>query len=308
MIQRTDAPEVPEIIRLHREALAGSGAEITLRGVTEGWVAPVVVYDAPTGFAEEAWVKDQPDTVLAWTIAGADVTCEFGKWRGRSVKAWRPAVTLKPASTPNEYRARGQIRFGQFVITDALLRVVAEGLGMSRSDHTILRDDLIFGNDPELKRSLKEYADRSVDPISPPSRVEMEARAILIVERLLSVHHLDRHRPQSGGLAPIALKRVADYMLTHLGEEIPMIDLATIARLAPHHFCRAFKQSTGLPPHAWLVARRIERAQEMMLGHPDKGLIEIALAVGYQSHAAFGAAFRRATGVSPGQWRRERLR
>ena len=110
----------------------------------------------------------------------------------------------------------------------------------------------------------------------------------------------------SGGLPPRVLKTVRDFLMSHLAEDVSLAELAAIADLSPHHFCRAFKQSTGLPPHAWLTARRIERAQELMAAHPKMGLTEVALCVGYQSQAAFGVAFRRVTGCTPGQWRRER--
>lgn len=109
-----------------------------------------------------------------------------------------------------------------------------------------------------------------------------------------------------GGLAPWQLNRVTDYLMAHLADDVALAELATIAGLSPHHFCRAFKQSTGLPPHAWLTARRMERAQEMIVAHPAMGLSDIALCVGYQSQAAFGAAFKRVTGATPSQWRRGR--
>ena len=110
----------------------------------------------------------------------------------------------------------------------------------------------------------------------------------------------------AGGLAPRQLKRATDYMLSRMADDLSLGELAAVADLSPHHFCRAFRQSTGLPPHAWLTARRIERAQEMMLAHREMGLTEVALSVGYSTQAAFGVAFRRVTGATPGQWRRER--
>jgi AraC family transcriptional regulator len=68
------------------------------------------------------------------------------------------------------------------------------------------------------------------------------------------------------------------------------------------------KQSTSLLPHAFVAHWRMEQAQELMAAHPAMGLTEIALCVGYQSQAAFGAAFKRVTGTTPSQWRRGRLR
>jgi AraC-like DNA-binding protein len=110
-----------------------------------------------------------------------------------------------------------------------------------------------------------------------------------------------------GGLAGWQLERVTGYVMARLASDIALAELASIAGLSPYHFARAFKQSTGLPPHAWLTARRTERAQALMLAHPAMPLIDVALAVGYASHTAFGAAFKRVVGAPPAEWRRERL-
>jgi AraC family transcriptional regulator len=115
------------------------------------------------------------------------------------------------------------------------------------------------------------------------------------------------HRQVSGGLAPRQMKRVADFLLANLAEDVGLAELAAIAGLSPHHFCRAFKHSTGLPPHAWLAAGRMERAKEMVAAHPGMGLIEVALCAGYSSQTTFGIAFKLAAGRTPEQWRRERI-
>jgi AraC family transcriptional regulator len=103
------------------------------------------------------------------------------------------------------------------------------------------------------------------------------------------------------------MKRVADFLLANLAEDVGLAELAAIAGLSPHHFCRAFKHSTGLPPHAWLAAGRMERAKEMVAAHPGMGLIEVALCAGYSSQTTFGIAFKLAAGRTPEQWRRERI-
>ena len=131
----------------------------------------------------------------------------------------------------------------------------------------------------------------------------IESYAALLWPYLFAVR---KEFPSRGGLSGRVLRRLTDYAMANLGSEVSLSELAAIADLSPYHFCRAFKQSTGLPPHAWLTARRIARAQEMMLAHREMGLTEIALGVGYSTQAAFGVAFRRVTGVTPGQWRRER--
>lgn len=139
-------------------------------------------------------------------------------------------------------------------------------------------------------------------------RLWWDSMATAMLVRLFDINIGAARSPARGGLAPRVLQRCEDYLIAHLADEVTLDELAAIAGLSPHHFCRAFRQSTGLPPHAWLAARRIERAQALMRAHPQMRLIEVALSVGYASQGSFGAAFKRATGMSPGDWRREMRR
>jgi AraC-like DNA-binding protein len=79
-----------------------------------------------------------------------------------------------------------------------------------------------------------------------------------------------------------------------------------LAGLSAKHFARAFRQSTGVPPHRWLIEKRIERAKALLLGG-GLSLAEIALACGFADQSHFTAAFRRGTGITPGAYRRETL-
>jgi AraC family transcriptional regulator len=79
--------------------------------------------------------------------------------------------------------------------------------------------------------------------------------------------------------------------------------LAALVRLSPHHFCRAFKQSLGLPPGRCHAHRRIERAKQL-LGKPQCSVMEIGLSLGYSETSSFTAAFRRTTGLTPTTFRR----
>jgi AraC family transcriptional regulator len=108
-----------------------------------------------------------------------------------------------------------------------------------------------------------------------------------------------------GGLAPWQVKRVSDYIQSDLAADPGLAELASIVGLSTEHFCRAFKASTGLPPHAWLVSRRIERAREL-LERTNLPVEEIAAQVGYAEPSHLARMFRRAHGVSPTQYRRER--
>jgi AraC-like DNA-binding protein len=81
--------------------------------------------------------------------------------------------------------------------------------------------------------------------------------------------------------------------------------LAAMAGLSPFHFIRAFRTITGKTPHQYVRARRIERAQELLVTTPIP-VTEVCDAVGFQSLGSFSAMFRRLTGESPGAYRAAR--
>jgi AraC-like DNA-binding protein len=101
-----------------------------------------------------------------------------------------------------------------------------------------------------------------------------------------------------GGLAAWQQRIVTDYIEEHLAEQISLATLAQMVRLSTYHFCRAFKQSFGVPPHRFHTARRIERAK-VLLAKPSPSVTDIGLTVGFSQTSSFTAAFRRATGQTP---------
>jgi AraC family transcriptional regulator len=107
------------------------------------------------------------------------------------------------------------------------------------------------------------------------------------------------------GLAPWQIRRVLTYVDANLGTPIRNKDLAAVARLSEFHFNVAFRKSVGHPPHEYIIRRRMERAQGLMLS-TDKALSEIAAECGLADQAHFTRLFRRFVGESPAAWRRAR--
>ena len=107
-----------------------------------------------------------------------------------------------------------------------------------------------------------------------------------------------------GGLACWQKRAVVGYIEEHLGEQICLGTLAQLARLSQHHFCRAFKQSFGVPPHQYHVRRRIEQAK-LLLADRSISITDIALTIGYSQTSSFSVAFRKITGWTPSELRRE---
>jgi AraC family transcriptional regulator len=107
-----------------------------------------------------------------------------------------------------------------------------------------------------------------------------------------------------GGLAPWQLRRVTTHIDASLEATIRLSDVAALTGLSTSHFARAFKVSAGVTAHAYIIQRRIRRAQEMMLTSGDS-LCQIALACGLCDQAHFSRLFRRLVGISPSAWRRQ---
>src|SRR6266404_8667479 len=109
-----------------------------------------------------------------------------------------------------------------------------------------------------------------------------------------------------GGLAPWQAKRISSYIEDNLGSNIRATDLAGIVQLSTSHFFRAFRNSFGEAPLAYIMKRRILRAQEMMLSS-RYSLLRIALECGMCDQAHFTRVFRRIVGINPNTWRRQFL-
>ncbi len=108
------------------------------------------------------------------------------------------------------------------------------------------------------------------------------------------------------GLAPWQIRKVKIHLESHLGSRIITKDLASIAGLSPFHFSRAFRESFGDSPHRYILRRRIEHSQGLMLT-TKASLADIAFQCGLVDQAHFGKLFRRLVGETPGAWRRARI-
>jgi AraC family transcriptional regulator len=108
-----------------------------------------------------------------------------------------------------------------------------------------------------------------------------------------------------GGLAPWQVCKVLTHIEAHLGAPITTAELANLVRLSPFYFSRAFRRSFNDSPHAYLMRRRVERAQGLMLTTTTP-LAQIAVSCGLADQAHLTRLFRRFAGESPATWRRAR--
>lgn len=162
-------------------------------------------------------------------------------------------------------------------------------------------------NDPALRHLLLLL----LRVMARPEAID-RARVDLIVSRLAT--HLTgvygktsvQRRTPRGGLAPWQLRRAQDLFRANLNGDVSLNRLAAECNLSVRHFTRAFRQSTGLPPHRWLLQHRVECAKKL-LRQPTLPLADVALSCGFCDQSHFTRVFSAVAGVSPGAWRRARL-
>jgi AraC family transcriptional regulator len=118
-------------------------------------------------------------------------------------------------------------------------------------------------------------------------------------------HEGGQRQIQRGGLGAWQARRLAAHVDANLAKKISTPQLAKYLNLSASHFCRAFKCTFGVPPHTWVMRRRMEMAQGLMLT-TSATLSEIAIICGMADQAHFTHCFRRIFGETPYVWRRTR--
>ncbi|MET0937410.1 MAG: AraC family transcriptional regulator [Luteibacter sp.] len=109
------------------------------------------------------------------------------------------------------------------------------------------------------------------------------------------------------GLAPWQTKLATEMIASRLDGKLSIAELATACALSQSHFSRAFLHTLGVPPHRWLLDRRVDRAKELITGG-DMPLADVARACGFANQSHFTRVFVGLTGMPPGKWRRMRHR
>jgi AraC family transcriptional regulator len=109
-------------------------------------------------------------------------------------------------------------------------------------------------------------------------------------------------RTRVSGLSKWRLKRATEYITANLADPISLADIAAATGLSRMHFAAQFRVATGLRPHEYLLQRRIERAQALLLTS-RLPLVEIAFEVGFKTQAHFTTVFARVVGETPNVWR-----
>src|SRR5580698_4519354 len=225
---------------------------------------------------------------------------------GRPVQGWSDPGTLNltPADMEATWEASGASCAIVLLMPEAFLSRVISEHWEADPRHVELIPQFL-AHDPVIQGVATRLAHEAQSG-SPSDRLYAESACEFLAHHMLhSYSTLSAPAPRaSGGLPGRRLKLILDYIEEHLAQPISLRQLGELAGLRTRHFERAFRQATGMPPHAYVLKKRVARAQDLLLSQPRLSMDEIATRTGFSSASHLAATFRRQTGYSPTEFRR----
>jgi AraC-like DNA-binding protein len=220
----------------------------------------------------------------------------------RPVRAQHPGarhLSLVPAKLP-VWGYAGSIRYFRRM----LLAFDAASIASVLDDAALPREPRLMFCDPRAWRLADLLAAECTNP-TPLSRLYGDSLATALLVSVLRPLAAVEPVPRASGLAPWQLRRVTAHIEDNVCEAIQLRELAAMTGLSQSHFGRAFKASTGMPPHRWQLEARVRRAQRLLV-EADMPLAQVALETGFAEQSHFTRVFRRIVGTTPRAWQRER--
>jgi AraC family transcriptional regulator len=212
-------------------------------------------------------------------------------------------IMLVPAGNPGLWRCSARRDLLLVYLEPQLVqRVAAEAFDLDPARLTVPPLDAL--DLPQLRAAMGTLdAELTAGGAGGPLAAESLANVLAV--------HLIRHvlaprrpaRGRDGALPRGRLRAVVEYIEEHLDASPTLEQVAAVASLSVYHFARQFKTATGLPPHQYVIVRRVERAKHLLQARTDLSLAEVAACAGFSDQSQFSQHFKRLVGVTPGQFR-----
>jgi AraC family transcriptional regulator len=212
------------------------------------------------------------------------------------------AISLVPAGSPVRVRSSGcDDSLHIFLEPGLVARIAAEAFDLDPARLTVPPLDSL--DLPQLRAAMRAV-DAELTACNAGGPFAAESLAHLLAVHLIR-HVLAPRRPargRDGALPRRRLRAVVAYIEEHLDAGPSREQMAAVARLSPYQFARQFKAATGLPPHQYVIARRVERAKQLLQGGGDFTLAQVAARAGFSNQSVFTQHFKRLVGVTPGRF------
>jgi AraC family transcriptional regulator len=214
------------------------------------------------------------------------------------------SIYVVPAGSPVQVRSRRWKDSLHIYLEPGLVaRVAAEAFDLDPARLTVPPLDAL--DLPHLRAAMGAVdAELTAGGAGGPLAAESLANvlAVHLIRQVLAPRRPERG--PDGALPQGRLRAVVEYIEEHLDASPSLGQMAAVARLSAYHFARQFKAATGLPPHQYVIARRVERARQLLRAGTDLSLAEVAACAGFSDQSQFSHHFKRLVGVTPGQFRK----
>lgn len=269
----------------------------------------------------KAWITALPPTVdtlhipsvsepfLAWTTSGVvDFQERENKQPWITHRIQKGSFFLTSGGAPYDVRWKAVSKepfetMLVFIELPVLQRALEEVFG-DDADQARLRDASAF-NDEGLNSLLELLRQEVMRPQASPLFVQGIAQAIAVYLARNYGGMDEEARSSSPSLPGYKLRQITDWMAEHTAEDFSLDRLAAQAGLSKFHFQRLFKSALGVSPSRYHINLRMNLARRL-LRETKQSIVEVALEVGYANPSHFAQLFRRETGLSPSDYRRQR--
>ena len=229
---------------------------------------------------------------------------QSGMCREQSI-SYRGGMCLEPKGSSSTYFWQGTTPVVLYLyLTPFLVEQMVAEIGRNDPKHVELVKQFNL-HDPLIEQiGLSLVGELESGGVA--GRIYAESLATSLVLHLLRLSSTASLVPPSfqQNLTQPQISTIQDYIYDRLDQDIPLSDLASSIGMSVSHFCRLFKQSTGLAPHQYVITCRVERAKTLLL-KKEQTIAQIAHAVGFTDQSHLTRHFKQLLGVPPGALRKE---
>jgi AraC family transcriptional regulator len=188
-----------------------------------------------------------------------------------------------------------------FIIPKTAIDAIADDRGVARVNQLYIKPGGV------LDETVWHLGSSLLSALERPHEVSsIYAQQVMLAATTYFAHAFGGMRStqaRQGTLAPWQLRRATEVMSSLADDEVSLKELASQCRLSVSYFVRAFKNTTGDPPHRWLLRYRVEQSKSL-LAQTEATLAEIAISCGFADQSHFTRVFKSFVGTPPAAWRR----